>query len=153
MKETTKNKIIDTIKAHTKKPKDEEKMQALQALSLFEDSKEASVGDLVSMVIDGDKREALTKAAKDQKSASQAAIDIVITADYEKMTRQYGEKGTRFAQLEAGHAAQNICLQVTALKLGTVTMGYFDDDAVKKVLGISDGAEPLYIMPVGRTGA
>jgi SagB-type dehydrogenase family enzyme len=105
------------------------------------------------MVIDGDKRETLTKAAKDQKSASQAAIDIVITADYEKMTRQYGEKGTRFAQLEAGHAAQNICLQVVALKLGTVTMGYFDDDAVKKVLGISDGAEPLYIMPVGRTGA
>jgi flagellar basal body L-ring protein FlgH len=77
MKETTKNKIIDTIKAHTKKPKDEEKMQALQALSLFEDSKEASVGDLVSMVIDGDKRQRAS-AVQTLCGVGEKAVDEVI---------------------------------------------------------------------------
>lgn len=103
-------------------------------------------------VLDGDRRESLSKAAGGQKSVSQGALDIVITAVYERVTRQYGERGIRYVQLEAGHAAQNVCLQVAALKLGTVTVGSFDDGDVKKVLGAADDEEPLYIIPVGRTG-
>jgi SagB-type dehydrogenase family enzyme len=103
-------------------------------------------------VLDGDQRVALSQAAMGQPSVSQGAVDIVITAVYERITSKYGERGIRFVHLEAGHAAQNVCLQVVALKLGTVTTGAFDDDAVKKVLGISGNETPLYIMPVGRTG-
>jgi hypothetical protein len=77
MKETTKKKIIETIKAHTKKEKDEEKMQALQALSLFEDSKDASVSDLVSMVIDGDKRQRAS-AVETLIGVGEKAVDEVI---------------------------------------------------------------------------
>jgi len=102
--------------------------------------------------LDGDLRKALSQAAMGQASVSQGAIDIVITAVYEKMTRQFGERGIRFAQLEAGHAAQNICLQAVALKLGTVTVGSFIDDDVKKALEIPGDETPLYIMPVGKTG-
>ena len=102
-------------------------------------------------VIDGDQRGALSKATGGQKDVSQGAINIVITAVYERVTGKYGERGIRYVQLEAGHAAQNVCLQVAALKLGTVTVGGFDDDSVKKVLGAANDEEPLYIMPVGRT--
>ena len=101
-------------------------------------------------VLDGDQRGALSKAAGGQKDVSQGAMDIVITAVYERVTGHFGERGIRYVQLEAGHAAQNVCLQVAALKLGTVTIGGFGDDDVKKVLG-ADDEEPLYIMPVGRT--
>ena len=102
--------------------------------------------------LDGDQRKALSPAATGQMSVSQGAIDIVITAVYERTTRQFGERGIRFVHMEAGHAAQNIYLQAVALKLGTVTIGAFDDDSVKKVLGLSANEEPLYIMPVGKTG-
>jgi SagB-type dehydrogenase family enzyme len=105
---------------------------------------------LVKMV-DGDQRSALSQAAFNQKDVRLGAIDIIITASYERTTKKYGERGIRYMYLEAGHAAQNICLQTVALKLGTVTIGAFDDDSVKRVLSLSDNEEPLYIMPVGKT--
>ncbi len=103
-------------------------------------------------VLDGDRRKALSQAALNQGSVSQGAIDIIITAVYERTTGKYGERGMRYVHMEAGHAAQNIYLQAVALKLGTVTIGAFDDDSVKRVLGLPDNEESLYIMPVGKTG-
>ena len=102
-------------------------------------------------VLDGDQRKALSQAAMGQTSVSQGAVDIVIAAVYERVTGRYGERGVRFVQMEAGHAAQNVCLQVVALKLGTVTIGAFDDDSVKKVLGVSGNETPLYNLPIGKT--
>ncbi len=102
-------------------------------------------------VLDGDLRQSLSTAAMSQASVRQGAADIVITAVFARVTGQYGERGIRFVHLEAGHAAENICLQVVPLKLGTVTVGSFDDASVKKVLGAAADEEPLYILPVGRT--
>jgi len=102
-------------------------------------------------VIDGDQRKALSQAAMGQSSVSQGAIDIVIAVVYERITERFGERGIRFTHLEAGHAAQNVCLQAVALKLGTVTVGSFDDDSVKQVLSLPDDEVPMYIMPVGKT--
>jgi nitroreductase len=49
--------------------------------------------------------------------------------------------------MEVGHVAQNLSLTAVALGLGTVSIGAFSDDEVKRVLGIP--WEPLLIMPVG----
>jgi len=103
-------------------------------------------------VLDGDLRDELAGAASGQGSVRQAAIDIVITAVFARVTDQYGDRGVRYTHLEAGHAAQNVCLQAAALKLGTVTVGAFEDDDVQEVLGAAADEEPLYILPVGRTG-
>jgi len=54
-----------------------------------------------------------------------------------------------YVHIEAGHAAQNICLQAVALKLGTVTVGAFDDAGVQKVLMLPEDEVPLYIIPAG----
>ena len=101
-------------------------------------------------ILDGDQREALTKAALDQQSVAQGAIDIVITAIYKRITDKYGDRGIRYVHMEAGHAAQNVYLQVVALNLGTVSIGAFYDNQVKEVLNLPEDREPLYIMPVGR---
>ncbi len=102
--------------------------------------------------LDSDRRKDLTRAASNQSSVSQGAADIVITVVYERVTKKYGERGIMYTHLEAGHAAQNLCLQVAALKLGTVTIGAFDNGDVKKVLDLPGDEEPIYILPVGRTG-
>ena len=101
-------------------------------------------------VLEGEQRKALAKAALDQQSVAQGAIDIVITAIYERTTSKYGDRGIRYVHMEAGHAAQNVYLQAVALGLGTVSIGAFYDDQVKEVLNLPENEEPLYIMPVGR---
>ena len=74
---------------------------------------------------------------------------LVIAAVYERMTTKYGERGIRYAHLEAGHAAQNVYLQAVPLGLGTV-VGAFDDERVRRIAGLQPREQPLYLMPVGR---
>jgi SagB-type dehydrogenase family enzyme len=99
--------------------------------------------------MDGDQRSSLAQAALGQTSVQQSAVDIVITAVYEITTVKYGERGIRYVHMEAGHAAQNICLEAVALELGAVTIGAFDDAGVQQVLELPDDEVPLYIIPAG----
>ena len=52
--------------------------------------------------------------------------------------------------IEAGHAAQNLCLQAEALDLGSVTIGAFTDHEVARILQMQQDAAPIYIIPVGQ---
>ena len=101
-------------------------------------------------VRDGDRRSDLTDAALKQSAVMDGAMAIVITAVYERTTAKYGDRGIRYVHIEVGHAAQNLCLQATALGLGAVTIGAFQDEQVAKVLDLPDKEQPLYIIPVGR---
>ncbi len=91
----------------------------------------------------------LAEAALDQEWVKEGAIDIVISAVYGRTTQKYGEKGVRYARMETGHAAQNVCLQATALDLGLVTVGAFYDSRVSRMLQLPGNEGPLYITPVG----
>jgi SagB-type dehydrogenase family enzyme len=104
----------------------------------------------LSIVKDGDVRASLAATALGQNCVKKGAIDIVIAAVYERTTRKYGSRGQRYVHIEVGHAAQNICLQATALGLGLAAVGAFDDARVKNILGMSQDEMPLYVMPVGR---
>ena len=101
-------------------------------------------------LIDGDARDALATAAMGQASIRHGAISFVVTVDYGKMTARFADKGERFGTLEAGHAAQNLCLQATALDLALVTAGAIYDDQVASVVDLPDNFTPLYVIPVGR---
>ena len=105
----------------------------------------------LTLVKEGDVRAGLATASLGQRSVADGAVDIVIAAAYERTTVKYGIRGERYVHMEAGHVAQNICLQATALNLGLVTVGAFDDAAVAKIIGMSQDETPLYVMPVGRT--
>lgn len=104
----------------------------------------------LEMILEGDKRIELYNAALNQSAIQDAPLAIVFSAVYERTTKKYGEKGKRYVHMEAGHAAQNIYLQAVSLNLGTVTIGAFDEEEVKRILNISDDENLLYIMPVGR---
>ena len=95
-------------------------------------------------------RDSLAEASLRQGSVAEGAIDIVIAAVYERTKIKYGDRGERYVHIEVGHAAQNICLEATALGLGLVTVGAFDDSGVAKIIGMSQDETPLYVIPVGR---
>ena len=104
----------------------------------------------LSRVAAGDVRKALSKAALGQNCVKDGAIVLLISAVYERITRKYRDRGIRYVHMEAGHAAQNVFLQAVSLNLGTVVVGAFYDDEVKKVMKLAEDEEPLYLMPVGR---
>lgn len=104
----------------------------------------------LSVVREGDVREELARVALGQGPVREAAIDIVIAAVYERTVRKYGDRAERYVHMEAGHAGQNVYLQATALGLGTVTIGAFQDVRVQEVMGMADDEAPLYIIPVSR---
>jgi len=93
-------------------------------------------------------RKDLALAALDQEAIRLAPAVFVIAAVYRRTTRKYGERGIRYVYMEAGHVAQNLCLQATALNLGTVPIGAFYDNQVKRLLGLKE-EDPLYLLPVG----
>ena len=100
------------------------------------------------LLFEDDLRGELAGAAYNQMFVAEAPVVIVFTAIYQRTTGKYGERGVRYVHMEAGHAAENLCLQCVALDLGTVTVGAFDDGRVKELLRLAEES-PLYVMPVG----
>ncbi len=98
---------------------------------------------------DGDARNALARASLGQMWMSRAPINLVITAEYARICGKYGDRGVRYAMIEAGHVGQNIFLAAEALGLGAGIVGAFSDREVIRVMKIPGSHEPLLIMPVG----
>lgn len=107
----------------------------------------------LELVTATDIRGRLMEASLYQACVGDGALDIIIAAVYERTTERYGERGVRYVHLEAGHAAQNLCLQAVALGLGAVTVGAFSDEQVQSAAGLPAGEQPLYVIPVGRPAA
>ena len=101
-------------------------------------------------VASGARRRELTVAAEWQDSVLHAPAVVAISAVYRRTTVKYRDRGERYAHMEVGHAAQNLCLQAVALGLSTVVVGAFRDREVKEVLGLRADTEPLCLVPVGR---
>jgi len=107
-------------------------------------------GHEIVMTAAGDIRAQLASAALGQTAVEDGAVDLVFTAVYQRTTRKYGDRGVRYVHMEAGHAAQNVCLQATAMGLGAVTIGAFHDEEVSRLLNLPRDEEPLYIISVGK---
>ena len=101
-------------------------------------------------VSNGDIRVSLAGTAVEQRWVSQAAMVVVIAAVFERTTARYGRRGERYVHMEAGHAAENLLLEATALGLGATPVGAFHDAEVARMLRLPAGEAPLYLIPVGR---
>lgn len=100
-----------------------------------------------------DLRNSLYWVSLRQNPVKDAPACFVFTAVYERTAVKYGStRSERYVAMEAGHAVQNLLLQATALGLGGVPIGAFNDGQVADVLGIPDDHEPIYVVPVGRPG-
>lgn len=104
-------------------------------------------------VIEGDMRGKLQNAAWGQRAVGSAPAVFVFAAVHERTSVKYGKRATRYVDMEAGHACQNLLLQAAALGLGGVPVGAFRDDKVADVLKLDSNAAPLYLVPVGYSGS
>jgi len=99
--------------------------------------------------VQGDVRQTLARLSLEQMFVAEAPLSLLITGEYERTTKKYGERGVRYVHMEAGHVAQNVYLQSEALGLGTVTMGAFQDEKISEALNLPPSYRPLYLMPIG----
>jgi len=97
----------------------------------------------------GNVRESLCQSSLNQSPVRQAPAVLVVSAVYERTMGKYGQRGVQYVHMEAGHAAQNVCLQAVSEGLGTVVVGAFRDHEVSALLNGIPEAKPLYLIPAG----
>lgn len=97
-----------------------------------------------------DRRAALAAACLGQSCVRDAPCVIVLTAVAQRTAARYGERATRYIDMEAGHIAQNVLLQAVSLGLAGVPVGAMSYEDVDRVLGLGAGEASLYVVPIGR---
>jgi SagB-type dehydrogenase family enzyme len=106
--------------------------------------------DVLEAVAGGSYREALAASLPMRELAERCAVAFVVTAMFWRSRFKYGQRGYRFALLEAGHVVQNLLLAAEALDLAAVPVGGFYDRKLAELLDIDGVNEaPLYVIPVG----
>jgi len=79
-------------------------------------------------------------AIGEQPWISKAAVVIILASNIQSMNKHFADqvplkqRGERYSYIEVGAVAQNVQLQATALDVGMVLVGGFDNERVKTVL-------------------
>jgi len=85
-----------------------------------------------------------------ENALRRSCVCIILGAIMPRVKFKYGERGYRFALLEAGHIAQNLLLTAEAEELGAFPVGGFEDDKINRLIhfdGLNDIA--LYLIVIG----
>ncbi len=101
----------------------------------------------------GDFRNAIARAALDQRMAARANVVLVWTAVFERSKWKYRQRAYRYVYLDAGHIAQNVALAAVALGMGSCQIAALYDDEANALLGVDGvGESTIYMTVVGRPG-
>lgn len=76
-----------------------------------------------------------------QKYIEGASALIFMDAVFGRTQSKYGARGYRYILLEAGHAAQNICLRAVELGLATLCIGGYSDGRINALLKLDGQRE------------
>ncbi len=105
----------------------------------------------LELIINKDLSNWLSKTMGKETWVLSSSIVFIITAVLDRVRIKYAERGYRYALLEAGHLAQNLCLLTTELGLGSCPIGGYIDSEVDKLLDITHAKEvTLYLIAVGK---
>jgi nitroreductase len=137
-----------SVRAFTAQAVEDQKVTQLLAAANAAPSAGNGQGYKIFHVTGEAQRAALADAAS-QSFVAQAPLALVFCANPARAAEKYGERGARlYAVQDATIACAFAMLAATALGLGTVWVGAFNDEAVQGVLGRRD-LLPVAILPVG----
>lgn len=104
----------------------------------------------LTLIRSGDHRGQLSAAALGQGCVREAPAVMILTGVSSRITGKYGQRGIQYMMMEAGHVAQNVCLQAVTRQIGVVPVGAFKEDQVRKILRLNNSELPLYLLPLGK---
>lgn len=94
--------------------------------------------------------QALARASFDQQFVAQVHVALVFCAHPARASKKYGQRGANlYSVQDASIACTYAQLAATSLGLATVWVGAFNDDAVRKAIGIGNDLQPVAILPIG----
>jgi nitroreductase len=139
-----------SIRAFSDQPVEAEKLQQiLETANLA-----PSAGNLqayeIYVVTDAKKRDGLSCAALAQEYIASAPVALVFCTHPELTEGKYTERGTRlYTVQDATISCAFAMLAATALGLGCVWVGTFDEKVVRQIVGAAERQVPVVIMPIG----
>jgi SagB-type dehydrogenase family enzyme len=96
------------------------------------------------------RREAVEQALFSPEFTANANMLVMLAATFATTQTKYGPRGYRYMLIEAGHAAQNLCLAAAEQGCATLCLGGFEDDVLNRVLGLPAlEAGVLYCIAAG----
>jgi nitroreductase len=104
----------------------------------------------VVIVTDEDARLELKEAAFEQEHIGQAAVILVVCANYVRSMSKYGERGILYAVQDATIAGTYMMLAAHAKNLHSCWTGAFDEREVKSILGLPQHIRPVLLLAVGK---
>jgi SagB-type dehydrogenase family enzyme len=97
----------------------------------------------------GDFRKTLHQDGGVQDAVEKAPATLVIAAEVSRSAKKYRDRAERYCFMEAGHIAQNLLLEATALHLAGLPIGGLDDERAAAALKLPKGYRVLYVLPIG----
>lgn len=139
-----------SVRAYKAEPVEEEKLLRILEAAM----KAPSAGNLQAykaiIVRDEAKKKGLVQAALYQEFIAQAPVVLAFFAHPEVSAVKYNQRGEElYSVQDATIACAYAQLAATALGLGTVWVGAFDDQAVAQVLGADREWRPIALLPIG----
>lgn len=139
-----------SVRAYSPASIEPEKLRAILEAA----NRAPSAGNLqayeIYLVRDAAVRRLLARAALDQFFLAQAPVALVFCAHARRSAERYGRRGAElYALQDATVACTFAMLAAAAQGLGTVWVGAFDEEAVRRAIGAPEGHRPVAILPVG----
>jgi nitroreductase len=145
-----------SIRKYKKEPlSDDTLTRVLEAVQCTQSWKNTQCWELV-VIDDPDIRKAVQEAVPSLNPAHNAIVDasvlIVLCGKVNYSGCTNGKPDTKLGDwymYDLGLATQNLCNCAHELGLGTVVVGWFEHDKVKKVIELPEGYEVVTLIPLG----
>jgi SagB-type dehydrogenase family enzyme len=85
-----------------------------------------------------------------QQLPAEACVDIFFLADLERILEQYGNRGYRAVQLEAGAIGGRMYLAAYTERLGATGLTFFDDDVTNFFSPHAKGKSAIFLLAIGK---
>ena len=98
----------------------------------------------------GDFRAVAYHLGLEQQLPADACVAIFFLADLERILEQYGNRGYRAVQLEAGVIGGRMYLAAYAQRLGSTGLTFFDDDVTAFFSPHAKGKSAIFLLAIGK---
>ena len=98
----------------------------------------------------GDFRAVAYHLGLEQELPADACVAIFFLADLERILGQYGNRGYRAVQLEAGVIGGRMYLAAYAQRLGSTGLTFFDDDVTSFFSPHAKGKSAIFLLAIGK---
>lgn len=128
----------------------EEKIRKILELSNLAPSAGNLQARKLVLIKDRETKERVAQAAADQDFITAAPVVFIVCADPEGSALKYGQRGRELYSIQdADIFASYLQLAATSLGLSSCWVGGFDEEKIKRVLGLPERLKPIAVIPVG----